>query len=93
MTLFWILWSFVALMSLIPLYYFITGILDGSITLRNLSLWIIILLAIIAVLIGTHWLKTNERESLSLILLGVSAVPGLIVMSYLLVTLVTKPKD
>jgi hypothetical protein len=45
MTLFWILWIFTAIMSLIPVYFFFIGLNDGTITARNIGLWVIILLA------------------------------------------------
>ena len=92
MTLFWILWGFIALMSLVPVYFFFIGLKDGSITIRNLSLWLLILLLIGAVLFGSIWLKDHDRQPMATGLLIFGSIPGLLVLLYFLVAIFGKPR-
>jgi hypothetical protein len=92
MTLFWILWIFTAIMSLVPVYFFFIGLLDGSITSRNFVLWLLILLIIAGVLTGSFWLKNHERLSMAKGLLALAAVPGVLVLLYFLVVIISKPR-
>lgn len=92
MTIFWILWIFTAIMSLVPIFFFFIGIKDGSITMRNIVLWLIILLAIAGVLTGSFWLKDNDRLGLAKSLLMLAAIPGLFVVLYFVVVLTSKAK-
>lgn len=92
MTLFWILWIFTAIMSLIPIYFFFIGLKDGSITARNIVLWLIILLVIAGVLAGSFWLKDNDRLGWAKSLLMLAAVPGLFVVLYFVVVLTSKAR-
>lgn len=92
MVLFWILWWFVAVMSLIPVYFFFVGLNDGSITIRNILLWLLILILIAGILYGSFWLKNNDRLGMAKGLLLIGAIPGLLVWLYLLVAIISKPK-
>lgn len=92
MTIFWILWIFTATMSLIPIYFFFIGLNDGSITARNIGLWVIILLIIAGVLAGSFWLKDNDRLGMAKGLLMLAAIPGLFVVLYFIVVLTNKGK-
>lgn len=92
MTLFWILWIFTAIMSLIPVYFFFVGLKDGSITTRNIALWLIILLLIAGVLTGACWLKDHDHLGMARGLLLLAAIPGVLVVLYFLVIVIGKPK-
>ena len=92
MTLFWILWFFTAIMSLVPVYFFFVGLKDGSITSRNLSLWLLILVIIAGVLIGSCWLKDHARLGMANGLLIIAAIPGVLVLLYFIVVLTGKAK-
>ena len=92
MTIFWILWIFTAIMSLVPIYFFFIGLNDGSITARNIGLWAIILLIIAGVLIGSCWLKDHERLGMAKGLLMLAAIPGLFVVLYFVVVLTSKAR-
>jgi hypothetical protein len=92
MTLFWILWTFCGLMSLVPVYFFFVGLKDGSITARNIGLWAIILMVVAAVLGGSVWLKSHNELSLAKILLIIAAVPGILVLIYFLIVITSKTK-
>jgi hypothetical protein len=91
MTFFWILWSFSALMSLVPIYFFFVGLADGSITSKNMGLWALILLIVAAVLLGSLWLK-GDHLGLSKIILLLAAIPGLFVLLYFLIVITSKAR-
>jgi hypothetical protein len=92
MTFFWILWIFNAIMSLIPLYFFFIGLGDGTITSKNIGMWLIILLVVAAVLGGSYLLKAANQLSLAKVLLIVAAIPGLLAVLYFLIVFTTKPR-
>jgi uncharacterized oligopeptide transporter (OPT) family protein len=92
MTLFWILWVFVAIMSLIPVYFFFVGLKDGSVTVRNITIWLLILALIAGILYGSCWLKDNDKLGMAKGLLLFGAVPGALVMLYLLIAIIGKPR-
>lgn len=92
MTLFWILWSFSALMALVPIYFFFIGLADGSITSRNLGLWGVLLLIVAAILIGSMWLMRHDHIGWAKIVLLFAAVPGLLVILYFLIVMTSGAK-
>lgn len=91
MTLFWILWIFNAIMSLIPVYFFFVGLADGSVTSRNMAMWLLILVTIAAVLAGSMVLKNNHLTVAKGILI-VAAIPGAIALLFMLFILIGKPR-
>ena len=92
MTYYWILWIFTAIMSVVPVYFFFVGLNDGTITRRNFALWLVILLAIAGVLLGSDWLKDNDHLGMAKVLLTVAAIPGLLMFIYFLVAIIGKPR-
>jgi hypothetical protein len=92
MAFFWILWSFCALMSLVPIYFFFVGLADGSITKRNFGLWSIILVVVAGVLLGSLWLKGSGHLGIAKTLLILAAVPGIFVLLYFLIVITSKAR-
>ena len=92
MTTFWILWSFNALMALVPLYFFFVGLNDGSVSSSNMGLWMLILLAVVVVIGGSLWLRSANQMSLAKGLLMVAAIPGVIAIIFFAIILITKPR-
>ena len=92
MTLFWILWIFNALMALVPVYFFFVGLADGSITSRNIGLWGLILLVVVAILIGSWWLQAHNQLGWAKGLLIFAAVPGVLVLLYFIIVMTSKPR-
>jgi hypothetical protein len=92
MMLFWILWIFDAIMSLVPVYFFFIGLKDGSITSRNIGLWMLILVIVAAVLFGSHWLVSIDRLAMANGLLLLAGIPGVLVLLYFLVIIIGKPR-
>lgn len=87
MILFWILWGFDAILSLIVLYFFLTGLNDGSVSSSNMVMWLIILLIIAAIMGGSLKLKLAKQVVLANILLFLFAVPGLLYGLFLLIAI------
>jgi hypothetical protein len=92
MTTFWILWSFNALMALVPIYFFFVGLNDGSVSSSNMGLWMLILLAVVVVIGGSLWLRAANQMPLARGLLIVAAIPGVIAIIFFAIILITKPR-
>ncbi len=92
MTFFWILWIFNALMALIPVYFFFVGLGDGTVTSRNMGIWAILLLAIVAILGGTQWLRMHQHLGIAKTILIIAAIPGLFFLLYLAIVVIGKPR-
>lgn len=92
MKLFWFLFGFDALMSLIPIYFFFVGLGDGTITMKNMGIWLIILLVIAGVLFGSHWLMLHDHLALAKGILGFASIPGLIFLLYIAIVIIGKPR-
>ena len=91
MTMFWILWSFNALVSLVPIYFFFVGIGDGTVSSRNIGIWFILLLVVAVVLIGPLLLKAANQMALAKVLMIVAAIPGILALLYFLVIIFMHP--
>ena len=92
MNTFWILWSFNALMALVPLYFFFVGLADGSISSSNMIYWVLILLVVAVVVGGTLWLRSMNLLPLAKGILMVATVPGVIAIIFFAIVLIGKPK-
>ncbi len=87
MILFWILWVIDAIVELISIYFFFIGLADGSVASSNMALWLIILLALAAILGGSVYLKSSGRITPANLLLSVVAIPALLFGLYFLVAI------
>lgn len=92
MKVFWFFFWFDALMALIPIYFFFVGLADGSITARNGGIWALLLGIIGAVLFGSHWLMQHGHLGWAKGVVIVASVPGWIMLLYLLIILIGKPR-
>jgi hypothetical protein len=78
MYLFWIFWGIDAFVASILVYFFFVGLGDGSISSDNIVLWLVILLGLAAVLLGSYWLFVHQYTIAAKLLLSLVAVPGLL---------------
>lgn len=76
MLLFWILWCFDALITLIGLYFFFIGLADGSVSSFNMGLWLLIMAGLAAILLGSLGLMKHNHLSIDNSVLCILAVPG-----------------
>jgi hypothetical protein len=89
---FWILWGFDALITLVALYFFVLGLMDGSVSSFNMGLWAAILLALAGIMGGSLLLRFSGHPTAAAILLAVLAVPGLLAGLFFLLILILKPR-
>ena len=92
MTTFWILWSFNALMALIPIYFFFVGLNDGSVSASNMGYWVMILLVVAVVIGGSLLLRNANQMNLAKGLLIVAAIPGVIAILFFAIVMISKPR-
>jgi hypothetical protein len=92
MTFFWILWGFDCLISLVVLYFFFIGLLDGTVSSYNMVGWTWLLLGLAAIMLGSLWLKSIKWLTLAKILLGILAIPGILYILYALMFIISKPR-
>jgi len=59
MSLFNILFGIDALLCIVVLYFYLVGMADGSVSSRNIGLWLVILLALATVMFGSIWLRSH----------------------------------
>jgi hypothetical protein len=89
---FWLLWGFDALIALVALYFFFAGLADGSVSSFNMGLWLVILLVLGGVVMGSLWLRSSGRSGTAKAVLLILAVPGLLFVLYFLVLLISAPR-
>lgn len=78
MYLFWSLWSIDALVALIIIVFFLIGLSDGSVSSFNIVLWLVILIGLAAVLLGSYWLFMHQYPIVAQLLLASLAIPSLL---------------
>ena len=91
MILFWIFWVIDAVIALIAIYFFIIGLMDGSVSSFNSGIWTALLISLF-VLLGLSFYFRDQYLSLAKTLLGVLAIPALLFGVFMLVAILTKAK-
>jgi hypothetical protein len=89
---FWFLWGFDALIALVVLYFFILGLVDGSVSSFNMGLWSVILLALAGIMGGSLLLRYAGHPVIAAVLLAMMAVPGLLTGLFFLLMILLKPR-
>ena len=84
---FWIPWSIDAIVALIFIYFFFVGLADGSVDSFNIILWLMILLALAGVLVGSLALRASARTGVATALVIVVAVPSVLIGLFFLALL------
>ncbi|MEZ4774591.1 MAG: osmoprotectant transporter permease [Bacteroidia bacterium] len=92
MSTYWVMFGIGAIVALVAVYFFIIGLLDGSVSANNMLLWIGLLSVVGGVLFGSLWLKSSGNLLAAKILVGVLAVPGVIAGLLMLIILITNPR-
>ncbi len=87
MILFWIFWGIDAIVALIALYFFFIGLADGSVSSFNMGLWLVLLVALAGVLLGSLALKGAGNLNVAKILAGLLAVPALLFLLFFAVVI------
>lgn len=81
-----------ALAALVILYFFVTGISDGSVSSFNMGLWLGILAAVAAILGGGIALNANGKRGAAIAVLLILAVPALLYAAFILLIAITQPR-
>ncbi|MEZ4826626.1 MAG: osmoprotectant transporter permease [Bacteroidia bacterium] len=89
---YWVLFGIAAVVGLIAVYFFIVGLLDGTVSSTNMLLWLGLLSVVMGVLFGGLWLKSAGNLIAAKILLCVLAVPGIIGGLFMLFIMIGKPR-
>ena len=89
---FWISWAIGALVSAACVYFFVIGLIDGSVSSFNAGLWLLMLATCAGVMGGSYLLKARGRTTLALLLSLVLSVPGLLFGLFMLMILLTNPR-
>jgi hypothetical protein len=89
---FWLLWGFDALVALGFVYFFLIGIVDGSVSSFNITLWLVILGGLGSILGGSYFLRSKGHGSLAVSVLCLLAIPALAFLLIFLVILISNPR-
>lgn len=92
MPLFKILWCVNALATLVILYFFVVGLADGSVTYRNIKLWLFILVAVGAVLWVSVLFKNAGYNKAAMLLTLVLALPSIGYGLFILIAIFSKSR-
>lgn len=86
---FWVPWIIDALLAVVLLYFFIVGLIDGSVSSSNMRLWAVILLGLGCIMGGGLWLRSANHLNLAMVLLLVPAAPAIIFCSLMLIAFIS----
>jgi hypothetical protein len=91
MLFFRILLAIDTLAALVIVYFFIVGIVDGSVSSFNITLWLGILAIVAAVLGGGWMLNKSGQRAAGNVVLAVLAIPGILFGVFMLVVIIAQP--
>ncbi len=89
--LFWVLWGIDVIVAAIFIYFFVIGLIDGSVSSFNLGLWQVIMTALVALLLGSYTLRACGKVLIASVLLGILAVPGVLAAILSLMVIISPP--
>jgi len=89
---FWMIWAFDALILLVFLYFFLIGLLDGTVSARNIGSWLLILGFLAGLLAGTWFLQQHGHNLAALLLSLIPAIPGFLYLLFILFVLIARPR-
>ncbi len=87
MKLFWTVRIIDAIAALVILYFFVIGILDGSVSQRNAGMWGLLLLAVGAVTAGSIYFLRRGQMKIAWILLSLMAIPAMVMFIFMLIVI------
>lgn len=81
-----------AIVAAALLYFFVTGLEDGSVSAFNILLWLGLLGGMAAIIVGAYALKSKGRLLPANLLLFVPAFPGMMFGLFILAALILQPR-
>ena len=89
---FWFLWGFDAVVALVVVYFFVWGLIDGSVSGFNIGLWLTLLAIVAGVMVGGYLLRGAGHPVLATLVLLILGIPGFLYGLFVLLMLVMKPR-
>ena len=89
---FWLAWGLDAIIAAIAVFFFYVGLADGSVSSFNIAIWMVLLLAVAAVVGGSLYLRTLGHTRLALGLVWIPAIPGFLAVLFFIVVLIAQPR-
>ena len=86
-TLFKIVYGFDVIIAIVILYFFFTGIADGTVSQFNALLWLVISAVLAFVLFGSLWFNSHNYIVFSFATLLIIAIPALLFLLYFLIAI------
>lgn len=86
-----VLFAIDAILGAIVVYFFFTGLADGSVSSFNMTLWLGILAGLALILVGGLWLNNNGHTAAANVLLFTLAIPGAFYAIFILSVLILQP--
>ncbi|MEO6000896.1 MAG: hypothetical protein ABIN89_28885 [Chitinophagaceae bacterium] len=80
-----IFWSIDAIASLIILYFFVDGLLDGTVSSFNMGIWLALVFGVVVIMLGSIWLRIHQLPGFAIALLLVLAIPALLYLTFILI--------
>jgi len=92
MIIFRIMWVITAIVSLVVIFFFFTGLADGTVNERNMILWIGILAICAIALLGGPWLRRHNYPTLGLVVTAIVAIPSFLFGMFMLIAILSGSK-
>ena len=92
MLLFRIMLAIASAVALLVLYFFAWGLSDGTVSSRNILMWLALLGGVAAVLVGGWTLNAAGQRGAACGVLAILAVPGLLSALFVLAVLILQPR-
>ncbi|MEO7175182.1 MAG: osmoprotectant transporter permease [Saprospiraceae bacterium] len=89
---FWLLYIIDSIVAAIIFYFFVIGLLDGTVSSFNAVYWIAILVALALIMFGGVWLKNHGHPGVAILLISVLAAPAFLYFIFMLILLISNPK-
>ncbi len=77
--------------SVVVVFFFLWGLVDGSVSSFNMGLWLTLLALVTAVPFVGSRLRSSGRPWPAILVLSILALPGLLYALFILLIVVTKP--
>ena len=81
-----------AAIAAILLYFFVTGIEDGSVSSFNILIWLVMLGGIALIIGGALALRARGQKVAANLILAVPALPGLLFGLFILLAVILQPR-
>ncbi len=89
---FWILFGIDAIAAAVVIYFFVWGLMDGSVSSFNIVMWLGLLAAVAAILGGGWLLDRSGRRGAANAVLAILAVPAFLFGLFVVGAIVLQPR-